>query len=69
MVDIEVQRNELTNHENDTNNNGNYNVCEATMIIGEEKIGYCIYGVGNIKIIFICGGVGKYLFIFVSIKI
>lgn len=34
-------------------------IVETTTIINDTKIGYCIYGYGAVKLLFICGGVGK----------
>lgn len=42
-------------------------IIESTMMIDDQLIGYCSYGHGETKLLFICGGVGKYWNIFLQI--
>lgn len=53
---ILINRSEEINEGSSKNSDS---IIESTTVISEQKIGYCIYGHGHIKMLFICGGVGK----------
>lgn len=53
LIDSSEMLNGTTNAKDETDG-----IVEASTMIDEQKIGYCRYGRGKYKMLFICGGVG-----------